>query len=92
MSSAETLLILLDYIARGAVLVVVFMLRWLFMLDKKHDLLEQELRAHKESTERMRRQRDQERHEILELVREHRQALHDHNDLVLQELRRIAGK
>ncbi len=91
LSDQSVLVAILDYIARGAVLVLVFMLRWLFVLDKKFDLLEQDLEHQKELAEAEAARRDQQRDEILTLVKEHKTALESHNDAVLTELRKIAG-
>jgi len=86
MLSENFVLLLLDYVARGSVVLVLFMLRWLLMLDKKFTLLEQAANHRDQLADIEHGRRSAERREILAILDKHDQQLQAHNDNVTRAL------
>lgn len=91
LSNTDALVAILDYVARGAVLVVIWMLRQLFLLDKRFHLLDQEQQHQRQMAELESSKRDSQRREILAAIEKHGDKLEAHNDGVMRELRKIVG-
>lgn len=93
MLTADSILFdILDYVARGAVLVVIFMFRWLFVLDTKFKLLEQNHAHEKQLREDEAERRDEQRKEILASIESHSKALQKHNSDVLTAIGEVREK
>jgi hypothetical protein len=89
MLSEHFVLVLLDYVARGSVFVVLFMLRWLLMLDKKFTLLEKDA-SHSEKLAAIEHgRRSAERREIMAHLEKHDQMLVAHAENVTRALNDI---
>lgn len=86
MLSEPYLLALLDWIARGAVVLVAFMLRWLLLLDKKFTLLERNHLHAEKLAEIEHGRRSAERREIMAILDKHDAALQAHNANVTNAL------
>jgi hypothetical protein len=86
MISEGFLLALLDYVARGSVILVVFMLRWLLLLDKKFSALEQGQDHQDQLAAIEHGRRSAERREILAMLEKHDAMLHAHNENVTRAL------
>lgn len=91
-SNSDAFLAILDYMARGGVLVIIFMLRQLFLLDKQFAILESDQIHDREMSALESKKRDSQRKEILAAVGKNSDKLDAHNTAVLGELRKLAAK
>lgn len=93
LSNTDAVLVILDYVARGAVLVLIWMLRQLFILDKKFALLEADQNHDREMAALESKKRDAQRKEILGAISKNSDKLDDHNSAVLTAIEKaVAGR